>query len=771
MIFPFLQSIISFHAKSHCFSNKLIHLPLIIPHLPLSFSAIPNHSQIVKLGLSNDMFSQNNLLTMYSKSHLLCRAGQVFDEMTDRNVVSWTCMITGSIQNGECEMGFRLFRQMLRVGFYPNEFALASVVSACESYEEIKFGVSLHSIALKLGIDRNPYVGSSVLLMYAKNRDTASADIAFECIFYRDLACWNSMVESYVLNGYGYNAMRTVCSMHRKGLVFDQFTFLSAIKGCLISKDLNYARQIHCLIIQNRFESYITVMNSLTDLYFTLGVKDVALKVFDNILEKDVVSWNTLISAAAQEEDEIEAMGFFSSMLSTGLKPNHVTFSVILRMCAVKEQISLGLQFFCLACRSGYSDNVLVANSVVDLLSKCGFVNTAYHFFRSIPARNLVTWNEMISGYGLNGYSKEAFQLFRNLLRSNIRGDEFTYSGVLGACKEKQDSRTCEQIHGNIIKSGFASYQYVCTSLVKAYSMIGLVGNSFRVFEEVGELDLVSWGVIISAFVKRGLFGEALSLVNCLREEGQQPDEFILANILNACCNATLIIQCRCIHSHVVKTGHEKHFCVASAVIDAYAKCGDIISSKMAFDNSSVENDAILYNTMITAYAHHGLIKEALELHEQMRRANVEPTQATFVAVISACNHLGLVEQGKYIFNSISYIYGMRPTKDHFLCLIDLLARNGLLEEAKAVIESMPYEPWPAAWRSLLNGCRIHGNKEMGEIAAQKILKLVPHDDGVYVLLSNIYAEDGSWECAEKIRIKMEERRVQKVPGYSMIEI
>ncbi|OAY65696.1 Pentatricopeptide repeat-containing protein [Ananas comosus] len=516
----------------------------------------------------------------------------------------------GSIQNGECEM-VSLFRQMLRVGFYPNEFALASVVSACESYEEIKFGVSLHSIALKLGIDRNPYVGSSVLLMYAKNRDTASADIAFECIFYRDLACWNSMVESYVLNGYGYNAMRT-----------------------------------------NRFESYITVMNSLTDLYFTLGVKDVALKVFDNILEKDVVSWNTLISAAAQEEDEIEAMGFFSS-----------------------------------------------------------------------------------------------------------------------ACKEKQDSRTCEQIHGNIIKSGFASYQYVCTSLVKAYSMIGLVGNSFRVFEEVGELDLVSWGVIISAFVKRGLFGEALSLVNCLREEGQQPDEFILANILNACCNATLIIQCRCIHSHVVKTGHEKHFCVASAVIDAYAKCGDIISSKMAFDNSSVENDAILYNTMITAYAHHGLIKEALELHEQMRRANVEPTQATFVAVISACNHLGLVEQGKYIFNSISYIYGMRPTKDHFLCLIDLLARNGLLEEAKAVIESMPYEPWPAAWRSLLNGCRIHGNKEMGEIAAQKILKLVPHDDGVYVLLSNIYAEDGSWECAEKIRIKMEERRVQKVPGYSMIEI
>ncbi|OAY78052.1 Pentatricopeptide repeat-containing protein [Ananas comosus] len=547
------------------------------------------------------MFSQNNLLTMYSKSHLLCRAGQVFDEMTDRNVVSWTCMITGSIQNGECEMGFRLFRQMLRVGFYPNEFALASVVSACESYEEIKFGVSLHSIALKLGIDRNPYVGSSVLLMYAKNRDTASADIAFECIFYRDLACWNSMVESYVLNGYGYNAMRT-----------------------------------------NRFESYIAVMNSLTDLYFTLGVKDVALKVFDNILEKDVVSWNTLISAAAQEEDDIEAMGFFSSMLSTGLKPNQVL---------VKKR----------------------------------------------------------------------------------------------------------KIQGHASR-----YTYVWTSLVKAYSVIGSVGNSFRVFEEVGELDLVSWGVIISAFVKQGLFGEALSLVNCLREDGQQPDEFILANILNACCNAALIIQCRCIHSHVVKTGHEKHFCVASAVIDAYAKCGDIISSKMAFDNSSVENDAILYNTMITAYAHHGLIKKALELYEQMRRANVEPTQATFVAVISACNHLGLVEQGKYIFNSISYIYGMQPTKDHFLCLIDLLARNGLLEEAKAAIESMPYEPWPAAWRSLLNGCRIHGNKEMGEFAAQKILKLVPNDDGVYVLLSNIYAEDGRWECAEKIRMKMEERRAQK---------
>ncbi|KAG1365654.1 pentatricopeptide repeat-containing protein [Cocos nucifera] len=725
------------------------------------------HAQIIKLGFSKDIFSQNNLVVVYSKCEVLGHALKVFDEMAEKNLVSWTSMISGLVQNNEHDMGLELYIEMMRSGFYPNEFTLASVLSSCALIQAISFGHCIHSITLKLGLDRNPFVGSSLLLMYAKWGNIEAAEFVFECIGYRDLACWNAVVEGYALNGYGYDAMRIVTIMHQKGLIADQYTYISALKGCLTMGNLSFGRQIHCLIIQNEFENNTSVMNSLIVMYFRTGMKDSGVKVFGKTQEKDIVSWNTVISGFVQEEDEKQVVDLFSNMLLSGLKPNQVTLSVIFRLCGAKDDLSLGLQFFCFACHLGYLNDVLVVNSLINMFSKCYVVESAYFLFSNLTTRNLVTWNEMIQGYNLNGYGLEALQLFHSMVELGIEADEFTYLNVLGAFQGNQ--KTCEQIHTKVIKSGFDSCSFVCSSLINAYSSFGLVGTYFKIFQDFRTVDLVSWGTIISAFLKKGFCSEALSLVNSLRETGQKPDEFILGSAMNACANIALLNQTKCVHSLVIKGGYEKHFCVGSAVIDAYAKCGDINSSKQAFDSVSRDDDAILFNTMISAYSHHGLITDAIELFEKMKCANLCPTHATFVAVISSCSHLGLVEQGQHFFDTISSAYGMYPSRDNFACFVDLLARNGLIEKAKDVIENMPYEPWPAVWRSLLSGCRIYGNKEIGELAAEQILKLMPNNDGAHVLLSNIYAEDGRWEDAEKVRMKMEEKGVQKACGYSIM--
>jgi len=252
----------------------------------------------------------------------------------------------------------------------------------------------------------------------------------------------------------------------------------------------------------------------------------------------------------------------------------------------------------------------------------------------------------------------------------------------------------------------------------------------------------------------------------------QEPDEFILATILNACANAALIGQCRCIHSLVVRAGYSKHFCVASALVDAYAKCGDVTAAESVFtDVLLVTNDTILYNTMLTAYANHGLIHQVLRLYREMEELQLAPTPATFVAVISACSHLGQVEEGKLLFSSMLFAHGVHPTRANYSCLVDLLARKGLVSEAKDVIEAMPFQPWPAVWRSLMNGCRIHGNKELGVLAAVQILRMAPSSDGTYVSLSNAYARDGDWQSAEETRRMMAENQVQKVQAYSSVEI
>jgi len=240
---------------------------------------------------------------------------------------------------------------------------------------------------------------------------------------------------------------------------------------------------------------------------------------------------------------------------------------------------------------------------------------------------------------------------------------------------------------------------------------------------------------------------------------------------LNSCAAVASYHQIKSIHPHVIKMGFDKHVFVSSAVIDAYAKCGDLESSRMAFEQSFISNDVIIYNTMITAYAHHGLVMEALEIFEKMKLANLQPSQATFVSVISACSHMGLVDQGRLLFESMNFNYGMEPSPDNYGCLVDMLSRNGYLADAKHIIQVMPFPPWPAIWRSLLSGCRIHGDRELGEWAAHNLLKMVPENDAAYVLLSKVYSEGGSWEDAAKVRRGMIERGVSKDPGYSWIEI
>ncbi|GJN07183.1 hypothetical protein PR202_ga24989 [Eleusine coracana subsp. coracana] len=723
--------------------------------------------------MAADTFTMNHLLIFYSRRGLLDCALEVFEEMPHRNHVSWTAMLSGYMRNGAPQLGLGLFVSMVRSGFCPNEFPLASALGACQSVAHAKLGCSLHCLAAKVGLDGNPYVGSSLLLMYAKNGCIVAAERVFGNIWHKDTACWNAMLEGYVLNGCGHDAMGTVVQMHRCRIPSDVFTYISAMKASSISGKVNFGRQLHGLVIHNRLESDTSVMNTLVDMYFKAGLKETAMAIFGKIQRKDTVSWNTVISCLAHDEDERPAVACFVDMLRSGCKTNQITFSVMLRLSAATEDSSLGLQIFGLVFCNGYSDNVLVANAIINMLSRCGLIDSAYGFFSNLSVRNVVTWNDMIAGYGLHCYSEDVMRLFRNLLCFGERPDEFTYSAVLSAFQQAHDTLNCEQIHASILKHGFASCQFVSTSIIKAISASGLVRSSLKVIQDGGKMDLVSWGVIISAFLKHDMTDEVLYLFNLFRSDcSENPDEFILASILNACANSALIRQCMCIHSLVFRTGHRRHFCVASALVDAYAKCGDISAAESAFTAVSSEtNDAILYNTMLTAYANHGLIKEALSLYQEMTKLQLAPTPATFVAVISACSHLGLVEQGKLLFSSMLFEQGMNPTRANYACLIDLLARKGLLQEAKGVIESMPFQPWPAVWRSLMNGCRIHGNKELGVLAAEHILRMMPSSDGAYVSLSNVYAEDGEWRLAEDTRRRMAEYQVQKVQGYSSVEI
>lgn len=728
------------------------------------------HSHVIKLGFSGDMFSENNLIKMYFKGGFLCSGCKVFEEMAEKNLVSWTIMISGAIQNSDFKLGLEIYLEMLRNGLRPNEFALGSVMKACASLGVHSLGLSIHCFALKIGMEQNPFVSTSIINMYAESGDIESAKLVFDCTKNLDAGCWNAMIGGYIKCKCVFKALQLLSLMPYAGMKMDQFTFVNALKGCLTIGALQCVKQLHGFIIQSAVECITSIMNALMDVYFKNGDSGSAMRVFNRIQEKDIISWNTVFSGFSQDGNARELVTLYRNLIMTGGKPNNVTFSVLLRKSGELQNLNLGLQFYCLALHFGLIGEANIINSVISMFSRCGKMDMACIVFDSVPFRNINTWNEFISGYNVNGFYEEGIKNFNNLRELGAEADECTFSITLEACCRTGNQEMGRQLHCNIIKSGFHSHDYVCSSLIKCYSTVGLLDDCYEIFSEPEKLDLVSWGTMISSLVHHGLNYEANKFLQLLMKAGEGPDDFILASILNSCASIVAYRLAKSIHTLVIKLGYCAYPFVASALIDAYAKCSDIEGARVAFDQSIKLHDVVIYNTMIMAYAHQGFVVEAMDIFEEMKSANLQPSQATFVSVISACSHNGRVNLGCSLFESMGLDFGLKPSPEIYGCLVDMFSRNGYLEDAKRVIEVMPFPPWPAILRSLLSGCRIYGNRGLGEWAAGKLLLLFPENDAAYVLLGKVYSEGGSWEDAANLRRKMIERGVAKGLGYSWIE-
>uniref|UniRef100_A0A0D9XNB7 Pentacotripeptide-repeat region of PRORP domain-containing protein n=1 Tax=Leersia perrieri TaxID=77586 RepID=A0A0D9XNB7_9ORYZ len=745
-------------------------------------------------GIARSVFVATAAVDLYVKCGEMAKAREVFDKMQDKDAVAWGAMVGGYASNGHPREALELFLALQAQGVRPDCYAVVGALSACTRLGALDLG---RQAITKLDWDQfldNPVLGTALIDMYAKCGSTAEAWVVFQQMRKKDIIVWNAMILGLGMTGHEKIAFALVGQMEKSAMILNDNTFIGLLCSCthtgLIQDGQRYFHNMTKLYhISPRIEHY----GCMVDLLSRAGLLQEAHQlIVDMPMQANAVIWGALLGGCKIHRNPELAEHIPSDPLW-----KHTQASTVASLMGIEKKSPAAMQptilpatqsatksssaqnfslcsppmrpisarsIFALVYRNGYTGNVLVANAVINMLSRFGLLDRAYGFFCSLTFRNIVTWNEMIAGYGLFGRSEDALRLFRSLVCFGERPDEFTYSAVLSAFQEAQGVRDHEQVHAIILKQGFASCQFVSTSLIKANAAaFRSVQSSLKIIEDTGKMDVVSWGVIMSAFLKHGLNDEVLFLFNLFRRDStNKPDEFILATVLNASANDALIRHCR----------HEKHFCVASAVVDAYAKCGEITSAENAFSAvSSATDDAILYNTMLTAYANHGLIHEDLSLYEEMTKAQLNPTPATFVAVLSACSHLGLVEQGKLVFSSMLSAYGIHPARANYTCLVDLLARKGLLDEAKCVIDTMPFQPWPAVWRSLVNSCRIHGNKQLGVVAAEQILRMAPGSDGAYVSLANVYADDGEWQYSEETRNRMVQNQVQKLQGYSRIEV
>ncbi|KAJ4720568.1 Pentatricopeptide repeat-containing protein [Melia azedarach] len=421
--------------------------------------------------------------------------------------------------------------------------------------------------------------------------------------------------------------------------------------------------------------------------------------------------------------------------------------------------------------RIGINDDVITSNMLVNAYSKCGLFREARKVFDGMPERSMVSWNTMIGTYTTNGQEEEALALFMDMLREGkIPVSEFSVSGILCGCAAKCYVFECKQLHGFAIKAAIDWNVFVGTALLDVYAKCGLIKDACRVFECMSERNEVTWSSMVAGFVQNELYEEAFALFRRAQVMGLEHNQFTISSVICACASLAALIQGKQVHAVSCKTGFISNMFVASSLIDMYAKCGVVADAYVVFSGIE-ERNVVLWNAMISGFSRHACSMEVMILFEKMQQTGLYPNEYTYVSVLSACSHIGLVEKGRSYFSLMVKQHNLLPIVFHYSCMVDILGRAGLIHDAFGLIERMPFDATASMWGSLLASCRNYGNLEFAEIAAKHLFRMEPGNAGNHLLLSNIYAANRRWEEVVRSRKLIRDTELKKDRGKSWIEI
>ncbi|XP_043692102.1 pentatricopeptide repeat-containing protein At5g59600 [Telopea speciosissima] len=501
---------------------------------------------------------------------------------------------------------------------------------------------------------------------------------------------------------------------------------------------IHLGRILHAYLIVNGLVRSTYLSSKIIIFYAQCGRTLDARRVFDGIPKTNFRRWIVLIGVYSRCGLYKETLALLHEMQREGLKPTRYVLPSILRACGNLPDRKTGEMIHSAILRHCLDFDAFVDSALVDMYSKCGRVEKARLVFDRMPEKDVVAWNSMVSGYAQQGFARQAWDLMKKMQLMGIKPNLVTWN-----------------------------------TLISGFSSVGddvMVWDLFRMMHVDGvEPDMVSWTSVISGFVQSFRNKEAFDAFKQMVGCGFLPSSVTISSLLPACATVADFRRGKEIHGFALIIGVEGDVYVSSSLVDMYAKCGFIFEAAKLFDKMQDRN-TVTWNSMIFGYANHGYCHEAIDLFYQMVEVKVKLDHLTFTAVFTACSHGGLVEVGHNLFHLMQDQYGIEPRLEHYACMVDLLGRAGKLGEAYDLIKTMPLEPDSFVWGALLGACRNHRNIELAEIAATHLFQLEPDSAGSCLLLSNLYADAGSWGNSTKLKKMMKRRRLRRNPGCSWME-
>ncbi|KAF3447598.1 hypothetical protein FNV43_RR12785 [Rhamnella rubrinervis] len=675
----------------------------------------------------------------------------------------------------------------------PDVHSLARILHSFNTRHAIHQGKQLHLLFLKKGLLNSAVsIGNRLLQMYIRCGSMSDASTLFEEIPQRNCFSWNTMIEGYMKSG-------------------DHVKSLELFK---------------CMPSKNDFSWNVVISGFAKE-----GRLDTARSLLNDMPKKNGVAWTSVIHGYARNGRPRDAIRLFKYLCSDPLEVSRgdsFVLATVVGVCTDLVALKCGKQIHARIVIDKLEFDSVLASSLINLYAKCGDLDSATHILNMLKepddyslsalisgyascgrmneARRLfctkdnpdvALWNSMISGHVCNNENIRALNLFNKMRTNGVQADSLTLASVLTASSALGILEHAKQMHTHNCKVGIIDNVVVASALLDAYSKCGSPNDACKLFSELKAFDtillntmitiysncgriedakqifktmpsrsLISWNSMIVGFSQNGCPIETLNLFREMNELNLKMDKFSLASVISSCAGTSSLECGEQVFARTIIIGLESDEIISNSLVDFYCKCGLVENGRRMFDRMK-KSDEVPWNSMLMGYATNGLGIEALALFKEMRQADVIPNAITFTGVLSACDHCGMVEEGRKWFNMMKWKYHIDPGIEHYACMIDLLSRAGCLEETMNLIEQMPFKADASMLSPVLRGCVAHGHKALGKKVAEQIIELDSEDSSAYVQLSNILASSGEWDGSEEVRKMMRYKRIQRSPGCS----
>ncbi|KAL8152249.1 hypothetical protein V2J09_010009 [Rumex salicifolius] len=583
---------------------------------------------------------------------------------------------------------------------------------------------------------------------HMRNGQCKLAVDVFNAMPRRNQVSYNSMISGYTGNGNLTLARKVFDEMPDRDLV----SWNLLLNGYVKNKDLGAARQLFNRMPERDVVSWNTMLSG----YARNGYVDEARQMFDRMPNKNSISWNGILAAYVHNGRIDEAHELFHSYGEWNW--DLVSWNCLIGGYVKKKRLVEARDIF----NNMPKRDVISWNIMISAYAQDGNLSEAQRLFEQSPARDVFTWTAMVSAYLQNGLLDEARRIFDEMPEKNVVSWNSMISGYIHNKRMELATELFEAMPFRDITSW--------NSMITGFMRTGKLFQASNFFNRMPRHDSISWSAMIAGYAQAGCSEQALNLFVQMKRNREEANKSALTCVLSTCADIGVLELGRQVHGQLVKSGFETSTYVGNALLAMYSKCGSIDEANYVFE-AIPQKDNVSWNTMIAGYARHGFGSKALVMFEAMIKSGAKPNDVSMIGVLSACGHTGLIDRGKEYFYAMQNRYGVEPNARHYTCMIDLLGRSGQLEEAQDLVKKMPFEPDASTWGALLGASRVHGNAELGEKAAKVIFEMEPHNSGMYVLLSNLYASSGKWDEVGKMRLKMRDERVKKVPGYSWVEV